>query len=102
MTIPYCMHLSYLIQKIRCNVDVDPPLQQPKYTSFDNHTLRHMQYIMDAQGNWVKKLDKKPEQSELERQPKEALKASIQDPPPPPLALPDTYFVLLDELASLR
>ena len=61
------MHLSHIIRKEGCNVDVDPPLQQSKYTSFDKHTLRHMQYVMDAQDNYVKKPEKGPEQPELKR-----------------------------------
>ena len=41
-TIPYGMNLSYLIKWKRCNVEVDPPLQQSKYTLFDKHTFRCM------------------------------------------------------------
>ena len=41
-TIPYGMHLSYLIRKVGCNVEVDLFLQQSKYTSFDKHTFRCM------------------------------------------------------------
>ena len=70
-TIPYGMHLSYLIRRKRCNIDVDPLLQQSKYTSFDKNTFGRMQYIMDAQGNYVKKLDNELElpekQPELEK-----------------------------------
>ena len=65
-TIAYGMHLSYLIGKVGCNVEVGPHLQQSKYTSFDKHTFGHMQYIMDAHDNYVKKLGKEPKrQSKL-------------------------------------
>ena len=65
-TIMYCMHLSYIIRGAGCNVEVDLPLQQSKYTSFDKHTFRHRQYIMDAHDNYVKKPGKVPKQPELE------------------------------------
>ena len=60
-TIPYGMHLSYLIREMGYNVDVDPLLHQSKYTLFDKHTFRRMQYIKDDQGNYVKKPDKELE-----------------------------------------
>ena len=59
--IPYGMHLSYLIQKMGCNVEIDPSFHQSKYTSFDKHTFGCMQYIEDAQGNYVKKSGKELE-----------------------------------------
>ena len=52
-TIPYDMHLSYLIRKMGCNVDMDSPLHQSKYTTFDKHTFSLMQYIKDGHGNYV-------------------------------------------------
>ena len=81
-----------------------------KYTCFDKHTFGQMHYVMDVHNNYVKKPEKVPEQSEpgvhveLEKQyqPEEVLaklKAPIQDhPAPPPLAVLDTQFVILDEL----
>ena len=63
-TIPYNMHLTYLIRKMGCNVNVDLLLYQSKYTSFDKHNFGRMQYIKDAQGNYVKKLDKELEPEE--------------------------------------
>ena len=67
-TIPYGMHLSYLIRKVGCKVEVDLPLQQSKYTSFDKHTLGHMQYIMNGHGNYEKKLGRALEQPKPKRQ----------------------------------
>ena len=67
-TTPYGMHLSYIIMKARCNVTVNPPLQLSKYTSFDKYTFRRMQYVMDTQRNYVKKLGRALEQPELEGQ----------------------------------
>lgn len=42
---------------------MDPPLQQSKYTTFDKHIFGSMQYIKDAEGNYVKKLSKEPKES---------------------------------------
>ena len=50
------------------NVDVDPPLYQSKYTSFDKHTSGRMQYIRNTQGNYVKKLGKETEQPKIGEQ----------------------------------
>ena len=63
-TIPYGMHLSYFIRKVGCDVIVDPPLLQSKYTYFDKHTLGRMHYVMDIHDNYVKKLGRALEQPE--------------------------------------
>ena len=42
-TIPHGMHLSHIIRRARCNIDVDHPLLQFKYISFDKHAFGHMQ-----------------------------------------------------------
>ena len=52
------MHLSYLILKMGCNVDIDPLIPQSKFTTFDKYTFRLMQYIRDEHGNYVKKPNK--------------------------------------------
>ena len=100
------MYLSHIIRRERCDVTVDPPLLQSKYTCFDKHTLGHMHYVMDIYGNYVKNLRRAPKHfepevhDELERQPEEA---PAQGPSAPPLlALPDTQSVILDELIHLR
>ena len=41
-TLPYIMHLSYLIWKMGCNVDMNSSLHQSDYTSFDKHTFGRM------------------------------------------------------------
>ena len=74
-TIPYGMYMSYLIRKTGYNVGVNPSLRQSKYTFFDKHTFGHMQYVMDAHNNYVKKSGRALKQSKLERQSKEALAA---------------------------
>ena len=64
------MLLSCLIRKKGCNVEVDPPLQHSKSTSFNKHTFGCTQYVMDTYGNNVKKLGKELEQPKPKRQPK--------------------------------
>ena len=80
-----------------------------------------MQYVMDAQGNYVKKPRRALEQPEPEREdeperqhgPEIQPKAPTPDPPthdlpaqvpsiPPLLALSDTQSIILDELIHLR
>ena len=102
-TITYNMYLSYLIRRAGCNVLVVLSFQRSKYVSFDKHTLGRMQYIMDAQGNYVKNLRRAPKQPEAKGQPEgqheperhPALEEPAHDPPTQgPLALP--LLALLD------
>ena len=110
-TISYGMHLSHIIERAGCDVTIDPPLLQSKYTYFDKHTLGCMHYVMDIHNNYVKK--PKGLQSSLSR---ECMMCQNNSPrkcqlhqrpahgPPalPLLALPDSQFVILDKLIHLR
>ena len=119
--ISYGIHLSHIIKKMGYNVDMDLPLLQSKYTSFDKHTLARMQYVMDPQGNYVQKPSRALEHPKPKRQDEleghhvldaqsqaPAPWAPIQDPPtqgppaPPLSALLDVQSIILDELIHMR
>ena len=66
-TIPYVMHLSCFILRMRCNVSVDPPVAWSKFTSFNRHTIAQMHYVRDEYDNYVKKMaQKRQEHPEFE------------------------------------
>ena len=106
------MHLSHIIRRAGCDVTIDLPLLQSKYTCFDKHTLGRMYYVMDIYGNYVKKPRRALKQAESgvhdepERQLEETPatpEAPVQGPPAPPLlALSNTQSVILDDLIQLR
>ena len=72
--------LSYLIRKIGCNVYVDPSFHQSKYSSFNKHAFGCIQYIKDAQGNYVKKSGKELEQPKPREPMDDVLEPLVQDP----------------------
>ena len=83
------MHLSYLILKIGCKVDVDPSIPQSKFTFFDKHSIGLMQYIKDEHGNYVKKPDKKKSEEHEAEKPKDELPKPPVQSLPPSTAAPD-------------
>ena len=83
------MHMSYLILRMRCNVEVDPSCHQSKFTTFNKHTFGRMQYVKDAQGNYVKKFGKEPEQPKPKELTHKVPEPPAQDPPPLPTTPPN-------------
>ena len=98
------MHPSFLILQMRCNVEVDPPIRQSKFTSFDKHTIAQLHYTQDEHGNYVKKVGKEEqERHEVEDHDDEAQEQQIPAPLPHMAFDAQTAFqTMMSEMASLR